>query len=137
MAPRSTTPLAQARSRTVATGLALVGTALVVSQLGKPVAARATVFAISGAILFCAAELADGTLDRSPKVEHRPGVERWNPTLLLGVSLGAGGLSYGAIASRGLLADGGPPALVAGTAAAVLVAFLASLLLRTRARHGT
>ena len=59
---------------------------------------------------------------------------RWNPTLLLAVAVGSGGLSYGAISIRGLLADGGPAALIAGTAAAVLVAFLAALLLRTRAR---
>jgi hypothetical protein len=60
----------------------------------------------------------------------------WSPTWVLGVAVGSAGLSYGAVASRGLLAGSGPAALAAGTGAAMLVAFLAAFLLRTRARNG-
>ncbi len=81
-----TAPFARVRSRTIATGLTLVGS--------------------------------------------------WSPTWVLGVAVGSAGLSYGAVASRGLLAGGGPAALAAGTGAAMLVAFLAAFLLRTRARNG-
>jgi hypothetical protein len=76
-------------------------------------------------------------LDRAHHVEHRPGVERRSPTWVLGVAVGSAGLSYGAVASRGLLAGGGPAALAAGTGATMLVAFLAAFLLRTRARNGS
>ena len=123
-----TAPLKRMRNRTIATGLVLVGTAAVAGTLGEAVATRGSVLAISGAILFCAAEAADRSLDRTRHVEH------WSPVWVLGVAVGSAGLSYGAIAARGLLAGGGPGALAAGTAAAVLVAFLAALLLRTSAR---
>ena len=131
-----TAPFAPRRNRTIATGLVLVGTAVVVGALGEAVSTRASVLAISGAVLFCAAEVANRSIDQPRHVEHRPGVERWSPAWVLGVAAGSAGLSYGAIAARGLLAGGGPAALAAGTAAAMLVAFLAALLLRTRSRTG-
>ena len=109
---------------------------VVVGALGEAVSTRASVLAISGAVLFCAAEVANRSIDQPRHVEHRPGVERWSPAWVLGVAAGSAGLSYGAIAARGLLAGGGPAALAAGTAAAMLVAFLAALLLRTRSRTG-
>ena len=60
-----TAPFARVRSRTIATGLALVGTAVVVGALGETAATRATVLAISGAVLFCAAEVAVSQLARA------------------------------------------------------------------------
>ena len=128
-----TAPLAPMRDRATATGLVLVGTASVVGAMAEAVAARAVVLPISGAILFCAAEVADRSLGQAPQVEYRPGVERWSPKWVLGVAAGSAGLSCGATATRGLLAGGGPAALAAGTATATLVALLVALVLRTRA----
>ena len=131
-----TAPFARARNRTSATGLALVGAAVVVGAMGQTAADRTTVFAISGAILFCAAELADRSLARARGVERRRGVERWSLAWVLGGAIGSAGLSYAAIATRGLLGGGGPAALAVGTAGAMLLSFLAALVLRTRARSG-
>jgi hypothetical protein len=91
------------RDRAIATGLVLVGTASVVGAMAEAVTARVVVLAISGAVLFCAAEVADRSLGQAHQVEYRPGVARWSPTWVLGVAAGSAGLSCGAAAARGLL----------------------------------
>ena len=114
--------LAHATTR-LAPAVALAGIAgivtFVVGALGEAVSTRASVLAISGAVLFCAAEVANRSIDQPRHVEHRPGVERWSPAWVLGVAAGSAGLSYGAIAARGLLAGGGPAALAAGGTKAI------------------
>ena len=137
LAAALTVPLAPIRSRTITTGLVLVGTASVVGATTQPATTRSVVLAISGALLFCATEFADRSLAHKRAVKHMPGVERWSPRLVLGVAVGSAGLACGATWTRGSLAGGGPAALAAGTVAATLVAFLVALLLRTRARTGT
>jgi hypothetical protein len=129
-------PLVGRRNRTVATGLVLVGTSVVVGTLHEAGAGRTVALAISGAILFCAAEVADRSLDQARHAEHRPGVARWSPAWVLAVAAGSAGVAYGAISTRGFVADGGPAALAAGTAGAVLVAVLAAVAVRTRSRPG-
>jgi hypothetical protein len=127
-----TDPMRLKRNRTMATGLVLVATAVVASAFGAAGPVRTGFLTVSGAVLFCAAEVADRALPNARKTEHRPGVDRWSATWVLGVAAGSAGLSYGAISARGLLAGGGPAGLTAGVAAATLVAFLVVLLLRTR-----
>jgi len=126
-------PLARARNRTISTGLVLVGVAIVAGTLHETVTARSGVLAISGAVLFCAAEIADRSLDDPRRSERRSGAGRWSPAWVLGAAAGSAAVSFGAIAARGLFANGGPAALTAGTVAAVLVAVLAAALLRSRA----
>lgn len=123
-------------SRTLATGLVLVGTAVVVSSVGVSAPARIGFLTISGAVLFCAAELADRSSAHSRKAGHRPGVRSWEAAWVLGVAAGSAGLSYAAFSARGPVAGGGPAALAAGVAGAVLVAFLVVLLLRIRPHTG-
>ncbi len=127
-------PMANRLSRTVATGLVLVGTAVIVSSMGVSAPARTGFLTTSGAVLFCAAELADRSSTHRRKTEYRPGVQRWDAAWVLGVAAGSAGLSYAAFSARGLVAGGGPAALAAGVAGAVLVAFLVVLLLKTRVR---
>jgi len=92
------------------------------------------VFAISGAILFCAAELADRS--RSGRgVERRRGVERWSLAWVLGVAIGSAGLSYAAIATRDCWVAEGRRASRRHRRRNAL-SFLAALVLRTRARSG-
>jgi hypothetical protein len=129
-------PMPGRLSRTVATGLVLVGTAVVVSSMGVSAPARTGFLTISGAVLFCAAELADSSSARRRKTEHRPGVQSWDAAWVLGVAAGSAGISYAAFSARGVVAGGGPAALAAGVAGAVLVAFLVLLLLKTRPRAG-
>jgi len=120
----------------MATGLVLVATSVVVSATGGAAPARTGFLVVSGAVLFCAAEVAERALANARKAEYRPGVDRWSTAWVLGVAAGSAGLSYGAISARGLLAGGGPAALAAGVAAATLVAFMVVLVLRTRPRTG-
>jgi hypothetical protein len=124
------------RNRTIATGLALVGAAAVIGALHEAAATRAGVLSVSGAVLFCAAEIADRSLDQARSVEHRRGVERWSPAWVLGVAAGSAGVSVGVDSARGAFTGGGPAALAVGTAAAVLATILASIVLRARARTG-
>jgi hypothetical protein len=132
-----TTPFVRRRNRTIAMAVMFVGTAAVVGALGEAPDVRGAVVAISGAVLFCAAELADQSLDLRRRLERRQGVERSKPAWVLGVAVGAAGLSYLTIATRGLLGGGGPAALAAGTVASMLAAFLVAFLVRTRARAGS
>jgi hypothetical protein len=127
-------PLAPARNRSVATGLVLVAIAVVVASQAEAGGTRTGFLVVSGAVLFCAAEVAERSLSYPSHVEHRPGVERWGQAWVLGVAVGSAALSYGAISTRGLLANGGPAALAAGTAAALLVAVLTTLVVRARTR---
>lgn len=120
----------------MATGLLLVGAAAVISATGQPATDRTAFLVISGAALFCAAEIADHALSPARGAERRPGVDRWTPAWVLGVALGSAAVSYAVISARSIFAGGGPAALAAGTAAAVLVAFLAALVLRTGPRAG-
>ncbi len=131
-----TAPFAPLRRRAIAAGLVFLGTASVVGAAADAFALRAAVLAISGGVLFCAAEVIERSVGLARHVKYCPGVDRWSPPWVLGVAAGSAGLSYGVITARGLLAGGGPAALAAGTAAAVLVAFLVALLLRTRTRSG-
>lgn len=127
---------APARHRTMATGLVLVGVAVVVASTKEASAARMSFVVASGVILFCAAETADRSVSRSRRVERRPGVDRSATAWMLAVAAGSGAVSYVAISVRGLLSGGGPAGLAAGTAAAVLVAVLTVLALRVRSRPG-
>jgi uncharacterized YccA/Bax inhibitor family protein len=131
-----TAALVGKRKRTTASGLFLAGAAAVIGALHQAASTRAGVLAVSGAVLFCAAEIADRSLDQMRIVAHRRGVVRWSPAWVLGVAAGSAGVSFGADSMRGLFTAGGPAALAAGTAAAMLVAILASAALRARARAG-
>jgi len=124
------------RNRTMVTGLVLVATAVVVSATRDAAPARAGFLVVSGAVLFCAAEVADRAQANARKTEHRPGVDRWSATWVLGVATGSAGLAYGAISARGFFAGGGPAALTAGVVGATLVAFLVLVVLRTGPRTG-
>ena len=130
-----TSPFAPMRDRAIATALLLVGIAAVLGTSGQAVMARTGTLAISGATLFCAAEIAARSLDRTRRLERRGGVDVWSPTWVLGVALGSSAFSYGAIAVREPLSGGGPAALAAGTVAATLVGLLTVLLLWARARN--
>lgn len=121
------------RHRTMATGLVLVGAAAVVASLHQTATNQRDFLLLSGAGLFCAAELADRALSRARGVQCIPGTDRLGPVWVTAVALSAAALSYGAVSARNVLAGGGPAALVAGTLAATLVAFL-SLGLSVRAR---
>jgi hypothetical protein len=131
-----TEPFRASRNRAMSTGLVLVATSVVVCATGSAAPARTGFLVVAGAILFCAAEFADRALANARKTEHRRGVDRWSATWVIGVASGSAGLSYGAISARGLLVGGGPAALVAGVAAATLVAFLVVLVLRSRPSTG-
>ncbi len=122
------------RSRAIAIGLVLIGVAVGLATLHEPAATRTAALAIAGAVMFCAAEVADRSLDQSRQVEQRPGVDRWSPTLVIGVAAGSAVVSYSAASARGPLGGGGPAGLAVGTAAAVLVAILAALVVRARIR---
>jgi hypothetical protein len=128
--------LATRRHRSMATGLVLIGAAVVTSAIGQPAGQRNGFLVVSGAVLFCAAETADRALDRPRASEARPGVDRFAMTSVLAVAAGAGALSYLAISVRGAFAGGGPAALAAGTVAAILVAVLATVVLRTGVGDG-
>jgi len=121
---------------TLTTGLMLVGAAAVIGTLRETADARAGTLAVAGAVLFCAAELADRTLGRSGQPERRRGVGRWDSAWVVGVAAGSAGASYWAASESRLVAGGGPAALVAGTAAAALVVILAARMVRTRQRTG-
>ena len=122
------------RIRTISMALLLVGTAVVVGSLHEPAGTRAGVLSISGAVLFCVAELADRSLDQPRGAERRRGVRHWNPAWVLGVAAASAAAGYGAASIRGVVAGGGPAALAAGTIAAALVGFLARGALRGRPR---
>jgi len=123
-------------TRTMATGLVLVGTAAALGTLQDTPAARSLALAVAGAVLFLAAEIADRALDQKGQLEHRPGVRRWSPLSLLAVAVGSAGVSYGVVSARGFLSGGGPAALAAGTAGAALVAAFTVLALRSSLRGG-
>ena len=125
------------RGRTIVPGLSLVGACAAVGALHEGAGVRAGVLAVSGAVLFCAAEVADRTLDRTRAAEDRLGVARWSPGWVLGVATLSACVAFGAGSARNIVAGGGPAALAAGTAASVLVAVLAALVLRLRSRPGT
>ncbi|MGA2527538.1 MAG: hypothetical protein ABSG36_00090 [Acidimicrobiales bacterium] len=124
-------PFAARRHRTMATGLVLVGAAVVTSAAHNTSGSRASFLAMSGGILFCAFEVADGSLVSIGHVERRVR-GHWSLAWVLGVAFGSGALSYEAVSTRSLAVGSGPAALAVGTAAAVLVAFLVVFLLRTR-----
>jgi hypothetical protein len=122
------------RSRAIAVGLVLVGIAVGLGTGHEPTTTRTAALAIAGAVMFCAAEIADRSLDRPRRAEERPGVDRWSPVLVGGVAAGSAGVSYVAASARSLLGGGGPAGLAAGTAAAVLVAILAAVAVRAQIR---
>jgi hypothetical protein len=122
------------RVRTISTSLVLVGIAVVVGSLHEAAGTRAGVLSVSGAVLFCIAEVADRSLDQPRGVDRRRGVRHWNPAWVLGVAAASAAAGYGAASIRGAVAGGGPAALAAGTIAATLVGFLARGALRTRVR---
>jgi len=122
------------RNRAIALGVVLVGIAVGTGTLHEPQTTRTAALAIAGAVMFCAAEVADRSLDPPRQAEQRPGVDRWSPALVLGVAAGSAGVSYAAASARGLLGGGGPAGLAAGTAAAVLLAVLTALVVRARIR---
>ncbi len=126
--------LAKRRNSTMPAGLLLVGAAVVISAAAQTATARTVFLVVSGAVLFCAAEIADRALSQARDVERRPRADREGPVWALGVAVGSAAVSYAVISAKSLFAGGGPAALVAGTAAAVLVAFLAAVLLRTGPR---
>jgi hypothetical protein len=128
--------LAPRRHRTMATGLVLIGVAVVVAATKETTAARTSFVVASGIILFCAAETADRSVSRSGRVERRRGVDRSGTVLMLAVAAGSGAVCYGAISARELLSGAGPAGLAAGTVAAILVAVLTVMALRTRSRPG-
>jgi hypothetical protein len=131
-----TDPSRNRRNRTIATGVLLAATAVVVSAMGGTASARAGMLTVSGAILFCAAEVGDRASAQPRNAAHRSGVDRWSRSWVLGVAAGSAGVSYGVTSARGLLAGVGPAALVAGVVSVVLVAFLVLLVLRTQPRTG-
>ena len=114
-------------------GLVLVGTAVVAGTLHE---ARNTCGCprLSGAIMFCVAEVADRSLDQARGMERRRGARHWDPAWVIGVAAVAAAASYAAASIRGFVAGGGPAALAAGTVAATLVAVLARGALQARAR---
>ncbi len=126
--------LAGGRSRTISTGLVLVGAAVVAGTLHEAAGTRAAALALSGAIMFCVAEVADRSLDQARGMERRRGARHWDPAWVIGVAAVAAAASYAAASIRGFVAGGGPAALAAGTVAAVLVAVLARGALQARAR---
>ncbi|MGO9879924.1 MAG: hypothetical protein ACLPSM_11310 [Acidimicrobiales bacterium] len=128
--------LAGRRSRTMAAGLLLVGAAVVAGGSGQPTHGRVVFFVVSGVVLFCAAEFADRALSMPRQAEQRPGADHFSATWVIAVAVGSAAASYAVISARGVFEGGGPAALAVGTAAAVLVAGLAALLLRTSSRDG-
>ena len=131
-----TDPLRNRRNRTIAMGVLLAATAVVVSATSSTTSARAGALTVSGAVLFCAAEVGDRALAQARNTTYRSGVDRWSTTWVLGVAAGSGGVSYGITSARALVDGGGPAALVAGVVSAVLVAFLVILVLHAQPRTG-
>jgi hypothetical protein len=120
----------------MATGLVLVGAAVVVAAVSEGVGARTVTAVVAGPVLFWAAETGDRALAGGGGVETRRGTDRWGTVSVLGVAAGSAAFSYGLVSVRGVLSGGGAAALAAGTAAAVLVAGLTTLVLRGRYREG-
>ena len=129
-------PLRTKRHRMIATGIVLVATSVVASAAKEAASTRTGFFVASGAVLFCAAELADRSLGNPKKTEYLRGVDRFSTTSVLAVAALSSGLSYGVISLRGLFAGGGTAGLATGVAGATLVAFLVLLVLQSRRSAG-
>jgi len=118
--------LAGRRLGGIAAGLGLVAVASIAGTARMDESARLVPLAVAGAALFCAAELAGRAIDGRAIVEA--------PSITLGVAAGGAALAIGSASLRGLLTGGGPAALAGGSLAAVLLAALVALAVRSQTR---